>query len=41
MNLKSADMSSRGHMVTLEQIIEIEGVSKPACIAESVAFIVE
>ncbi len=41
MNLKSADMSSRGHIVTLEQIIEIEGVPKPACIAESVAFIVE
>jgi acyl dehydratase len=41
MNLKSADMSSRGHIVTLEQIIEIEGVSKPACIAESVAFIIE
>jgi acyl dehydratase len=41
MNLKSAESSSRGHIVTLEQIIEIEGVAKPACIAESVAFIVE
>jgi NADPH:quinone reductase len=41
MNLKSVESSSRGHIVTLDQIIEIEGISKPACIAESVAFIVE
>ena len=41
MSLKSVESSSKGHIVTLEQIIEIEGVSKPACIAESVAFIVE
>ncbi|MEY4934395.1 MAG: hypothetical protein RIS64_754 [Bacteroidota bacterium] len=41
MNLKSVESSSRGHLVTLDQIIEIDGVVKPACIAESVAFIVE
>ncbi|MEN9610552.1 MAG: hypothetical protein RLZZ628_1366 [Bacteroidota bacterium] len=41
MMVKKVDSSSRGHIVTFDQIIEIEGVSKPACISESVAFIVE
>jgi NADPH2:quinone reductase len=41
MALKSVETNPRGHKVIFEQIIQIEGVPKAACIAESVAFIVE
>ena len=39
--LKSIESDAKGHKMFTEQTIEIEGVSKPACIAESIAFIIE
>jgi NADPH:quinone reductase len=39
--LKNIESDAKGHKMYTEQIIEIEGVSKPACVAESIAFIIE
>jgi NADPH:quinone reductase len=39
--LKRIESDAKGHKMFTEQTIEIEGVSKPACVAESIAFIIE
>ena len=39
--LKRIESDAKGHKMYTEQTIEIEGVSKPACVAESIAFIIE
>jgi NADPH:quinone reductase len=39
--LKNIETDVKGHRMFTEQTIEIEGVAKPACVAESIAFIIE
>ena len=41
MVLKYIESDAKGHKIVSDQIIEIEGVSKPACIAESIALVIE
>jgi NADPH:quinone reductase len=41
MVLKNIESDAKGHKIVSDLIIEIEGVAKPACVAESIALVVE